>query len=184
MTESLIDVATKAASKYARAVFWADKEELRQEAVLAALDAFRTWDEECGVPLNAYAWRACVLHLRAFCWRQSAPVHGDSRRPEGLRGLHRAEVVETTIVSSEDAFDLLAEKRWLEDVQGEMQYLFDGLGDDGALAACVLIREEAPAEVARAHSLKVERVYRAARNARALCADNARLYQMLKEKVG
>lgn len=185
MEEDLNVIAAKAAARYARLVFWADIEELRQEAMVAALTATRPggpYDPECGVPLSAYVWRACILHLRAWCWKQSAPVHAPHHKLAQLKGIHREEITETTSITHVDPFALLHEKRWVEDVQSQVDHVLDRLGPDSGLAARTIVLDEAPAHVAEDLDVAIEHVYRVTRVGRRLLADNALLYTLLKER--
>ncbi len=180
--QETLTVAAQAAARYARRVFWADREELVHEAVVAALKAHVTWDDQCGIARGAYLWRACVLHLSAFCWKQSAPVHAPHHKRKELRGVHREEVTETSWVSSEDPHSLLDEKQWTAGVREQVDFLLDGLGENSGVAARVIVLEESPAAVAYACELPVGYVYRIARTGRRLLADNAMLHSMLKER--
>lgn len=175
----------RVARRYAVRVWWADEKELVQEAWLAILTALRPggpYVQECGVPRTAYAWRAAVLHLREFLWRQSAPVRAPHHKLKELRGVHRAEVTEESIVTFEDPAQLLEEKRWTESVRSQVHYLLDKLGADSGVAARVVVHEEEPAEVARDLALPTSHVYRTARAARTMMSDNAMLHQLLKER--
>jgi DNA-directed RNA polymerase specialized sigma24 family protein len=182
-------VASRAAARYARRVFWADAADLKQEAMVAALTATRPdgpYDEACGVPLTAYAWRACMLHLRAYCWRQSSPVSETDHRLQDLRGVFHKELLEgldpyEDFSSTPPTDDLLAMKVWHEDVRAQLDHVLAPCGEEKRVALRVLLDEEPPRRVAQEFDLPVTRVYRIARRARLLLSENAMLFSLWED---
>ncbi len=172
-------LATKVARSYQRRVFWAELDDLKQEAALAALRAERTYDPQCGVPFDGYAWRACVLALRRWCWKASAPVAEADHKLHTLRGVYGMEL--TDYDSGADTHAMLEEKDWVERVREQVDYLLDKLGGDAGVAARVIVLEDEPAEVARQLGLPVASVYRIVRRGRALLTNNALLYDLWRE---
>jgi DNA-directed RNA polymerase specialized sigma24 family protein len=178
-------VASRAAARYARRVFWADPEDLKQEAMVAALTAAkRSFDPSCGVPLEAYAWRACMLHLRAYCWRQSSPVSETDHELHNLRGVHRLSLDKagTEHLSTGEAFldDQVSSKMLNDLIREQIDYLFDKSPHAG-VARRVLIDEMPARHVAEEFSLPVVQVYRIARRARVLLSENAMLFELWRD---
>lgn len=177
MEDEVKRAAEGVARRYARRVFWADEDDLRQEAYVIAIDARRRWDPTVGVPLSAYAWRACALGLRNYLWRQSAPVTETDHRLTTLRGVHRAEVNEDCWrAPSPD--ELLVAKRWHEDVQEQIAFVLKHGNVDTRLVLPVLIEERAPRHVAKELEVPVIRIYRSVRRARVLLSENALLHML------
>lgn len=90
-------VVVEAVKRYSRRCWWADQEEMKQEAWLVALSASRTfkaetWGDSHVAGLYWYAWRAVVIQLRNYLWRQSAPVHAPQRKLPELAGVVRAPI--------------------------------------------------------------------------------------------
>lgn len=83
-------VAGRAARWYKRRCWWAEEEDLRQEAWRACVQASRTFDPERGTPEEAYLWYAAVYAVRLYVLRQSAPVSAAKNRAQELRGVMRA----------------------------------------------------------------------------------------------
>ncbi len=92
--KAVIDsIVNKAARRYARRVWWADRNELVQEGWLAAIQAQRTWSPTGKAGFRWYVWRSVVVALRNFLLRESAPVKiGASRHLHKLKGLTRVEI--------------------------------------------------------------------------------------------
>lgn len=180
MASPALDVAAKVARRYARRVWWADADDLQQEATTAALKAETTWDPAPGVPLEAYVWRACALHLRTYLWRQSSPVTETWHRLSTLRGVHRATLDELQDHATEkDTFDLVREKQWVESVREQLYYL---ISEEREIIMRVLLGDERPEKVAAETGLPVRSVYKLTRGARAVISKNALLHHLLKTK--
>lgn len=182
--DRIIATAAKAARRYARKVWWADEDDLRQEAALAALQATREggpYDPETGVPVGAYVWRACVLHLRAYLWQQSAPVNETDHKLATLRGVHRLELNESLASADVDAYELLSEKEWTEEVRSQLDYLLNKRGAGKHLAR-VLLNEESPTHVAHEAGIPIDDLYILTKKTRRDIASNAYLFHLLRNR--
>jgi RNA polymerase sigma factor (sigma-70 family) len=185
-------LAAQAANRYARRFRSLDVADMVQEATVAALAALRTFDPSKGVPFRAYAWRAAILHLRAWCWLAVSPVSGASHRPEMLAGVSACEMADqheegAQVVACEApwAEELLADQTWKLRVRETLTTLLQqsAVGDDAALALGVMLEEKSTQEVAQEHGASVERVQRAARVGRALAGNSAAMFGLLKEAL-
>ena len=84
-------LAKAVAARYKRSSWWADFEDMQQEATVAILRAQETFNPNCGVAEGAYCFRAGLFAVKRYLWENSAPVSGGSHRPEiALAGLTRA----------------------------------------------------------------------------------------------
>lgn len=85
-------VASIEGHRAARRVWWADLDDLQQEAIVAALEARERFDESRGTPRRAYFRRAARFALTDALWAASAPVSGGKGKASAthpLRGIHR-----------------------------------------------------------------------------------------------
>lgn len=180
MEQGIALVAERVARRYARRVFWAEEDDLRQEAYAVALTACRSWDPAVGVPLAAYVWRACVLGLRSHLWRSSAPVAETDHRLHTLRGVHRAPLEEALLVESPTAARP-DEACWREEVREQVSYVLARGQVDARLALPVLAGELPARMVAQRFDVPVVRVYRTVRRARLLLENNALLYTLWQD---
>lgn len=89
--ERVTQLAAKATRRYARACWWADPQDLKQGAELAALEALCTFDADVGAAPEQYVWKAIVLALKRQLWLDSTPATGGTKhRPEeAAKGLTR-----------------------------------------------------------------------------------------------
>lgn len=94
--------ADKVAKRYKRRCWWADVEDLRQEAIVQQLDAWRRFDVSQGVALEGYLFRVAVYAARRALLKASAPVSA-SHRLDVLVGLYRAPVQEDSAGIAKDA---------------------------------------------------------------------------------
>lgn len=199
MREDPMEVARRCAARAKRRVWWAERGDLEQEAALAALSAARTWDPDTGVPLSAYVWRACSLHLRKYLWRCSAPVSETDHNLNTLRDVHRTQLPseatgakycdrswyiknmpERIHNSDIDAFSLFRQKEWECAVRQQLDHLFDKTDMKEAIAR-VLLYEERPAVVAATFGLSVRDLYAKTKQAKKLASSNALLFNLMKE---
>ena len=180
MTKDELDVALevskKAARRYARRCWWADVKDLEQEAVLATVKAAGTFDPAVGVPFAGYAWRAAILALKPYLWRQSSPVSASWGNIIGrkLEGLQRAEVDLTIPDDRGDPDTVLDDKRWCEQVWRRAV----ALDLSGGLAIEVLLLGEKSADVAARHGVPVQTVYNATTRAKARMTNDKELYEL------
>lgn len=184
--ETLEDVAGKAARRYKQLIhlgWWSDYGELKQEAMVAALSAKRTWDPLVGVPLNAYVWRACILHLGKYIWKQSAPVSETDHRLRTLAHVCRAELVDEHLEGG-DGFELVFEDwLWRENTRAHIRLVLrETQGDDALLTVAVLLDGCSPREVAQAAGVTSQHVHRLTQRARTVLSNNLMLYDMLRDR--
>lgn len=187
-----LQVAERVAARYARRVFWADPEDLKQEATVAALAAQRTFDPRIGVPFAGYAWRACVLHLRAYVWANSAPVSETDHHLTDLRGVYRdsLDAAGDVVDGAAPPDEQLDVARRQHAVRGQVSLVLAHAlrnGDvvdrlaDAYIAERVLVDEVQPARLAAELEMPVQKVYRIAQRARTVLAENAVLYGMWED---
>lgn len=154
------------ASIFAARCFWAEFEDLYQQAWNIALDALENYDPSRLGPertsLGGYLWNAITFGLQAYLWRESAPVSGQK-----LDGLRRADVEEldaaATLALLEPAGSLeemLTRARREQEVWGTVQRLVEQR-PDLALGFAPFVEEAPPREVAAAAQVERREVYQA-----------------------
>lgn len=177
--DEMASIARRAAARYARRCWWADKQELEQEAWVAMLRARKTFDPQVGVPFGGYAWRAVVVSLSSYLWRQSAPVSAGDRDLEELAGIHRAPLEAAANVAQaldvEELVDCVRRARLVRDVID--------LHDEDGHARAVLLGERRPQEVARESAGDVSQVYRSTQRARSALGTDAELWYAWRDHV-
>lgn len=184
----LEDVAARAARRYARRCWWAEEADLKQEALAAALVAQKTWDAQVGVPLTAYAWRAAVLALRAYLWRNSAPVSESGHRLHELKGVHRQALDTQSVAELEMegpwVDELLDDERWRHRVREQIHFVLEHEQQESEvrMALSALLDDVHPRDVALTEEAPVGTVYRAVQRAKTALKNNMMLYDLLKEK--
>jgi len=174
-----------AANRYARRCWWAEQEDLQQEARLAAITASRHFDPTVGVPIEAYVWRALMLSLARYLWAQSSPTSGGSQDPKALKRQTRAPVVDEEgdgllIDHNPTPDELLDELRWHRAVQARLPQLVDK--EEYALASQVIFEERKSADVAASAHVSTKRVYSAAGKLRTQASQDVELYSLLRTK--
>lgn len=174
------NVAARVAARYARRVFWADRDDLEQEAMVAGYSALRTWDAACGVPLAGYVWSACSKQLGRYALKTGSPVSASWKRAPELVGSHRAELDEGMIEGTPWSDELLVDADWKFRVHEQLEFVLNA-GNHGDAAWKVLVDEQKPAAVAEELGLPIAHVYKATERARERIARNALLFDMLKE---
>lgn len=181
----------KIAGRYARRVWWADRQELEQVGHLAIAEASRTFDPRVAAcPFIGYAQRAVVLAMRRHLWSVSAPVSGGKHRPEkSMRGLYR-----TAIVSGEDPEEvgavlrdesaggeqLLDEVEWRRRVRERLTAVATSLGM--APLVNVMLEEASAAEVGRRYGISAERVVAMTSKLRAALSKDANLSYLFEHR--
>lgn len=163
--------ATKAAACYRRRCWWADFDDMKQEALTAQLKAERaqTYDPEIGRPKSAYLWSVAMYAVRRLVHKASAPV-STSHRTENLIGLYRAPteykaegggwMPNPAMPTGNAETEMIAQDRAAR-IRARVVEL---LGPDSARFALeVLTHEWKPREVAEAHGVAVSVVYAAQR---------------------
>lgn len=175
------NIAARVANRYARRVFWADPDDLEQEAMVAALNAVQLYDESMGIPFAAYVARACMRQVGRAVLRASAPV-SSRRRDKRLIGLQRVPLCEELEEAAPWADAVLVDADWKFRVHEQLDFVLNaGQGDQARVALRVLLDEEKPARVAEELGLPVARVYKITERARSRLAGNECLFHMLKE---
>lgn len=151
-------IAKAASRRYKRRCWWASLPDLEQAAWVAILEAERTHDPQTGIPFEGYAWRAVVNQLHGAVLRESAPVSAPTHKLPDLKGLFREALDEGLVDPRADPYRMLAA---LEKQARMKAALEEILSDERAhqIARDVLLREQAPAVVARKRGVPVQRIY-------------------------
>jgi DNA-directed RNA polymerase specialized sigma subunit len=134
-------IALTMAKRYKRRCWWADLDDMTQEARTALLEALRTADPQSSVPVDGYLWRVAAFRIRAFLWKNSAPVNAPWHKMTELRGVHRAELsplIEDDSISAPKTID---ERQWRERVRARLADLASRV-EDGFLAKALLLEEQ------------------------------------------
>lgn len=174
----VLDLANKAAARYAAKCWWAERDELRGAALLAGVEARRTFDPAVGVDEGAYMWRAMVLACRNTLWAASSPV-SNRHRPSELAGLFHAELSDEMVDATVGPYGEVAEAEWCTKVQEHVQALAHHRGHE--LAVPVVLGQATPAEVAQANGVPVTRVYRARQYLKEAIANDLTLFNLWKD---
>lgn len=175
----VLRIARRAAQGYARKCWWADVDDLTQEAAAAVVKAQTTFDPNRGTPFKAYALRAAEYALQPYIWGESSPVSGSfgAKLSGALAGLYRAgEVDPETPSNAESAEVALTTRSWSESVRALVRAL-----DPTGLARDVLLYEQKSAEVAAARGVPVDEVYEATAKVREALKRSAEAYWLFKE---
>ena len=152
-----MQVAQGVARRYCRLCSWASEEDLRQEAVVAALKAEKTWRPDGGAALSSHLYIAALRAVQHALFKASAPV-STCHRTERLAGLVGVDVALTDgMPSSTVPVDVeLHLARWRVQVHGRLNEV---LGPDADVAGPVLLDDVAPATAAENAGLPVVAVY-------------------------
>lgn len=167
MTERGLVVARKVAARYKARCWWADKDDLVQEATWAVLNAQQRFDPDKG-SWEGYAWRAAMQWLRGVVWKASAPVSASFHKLTELEGLVRAPVDDALHkVSPELPPDEAYENEaWRADVRGELRILVeDFAGPLRGAVLSVMLDEREHDDAAREFGLETKAVRRGVRHA-------------------
>lgn len=155
---------------YARRCWWADPEDLLQEAWLVALGCNR--DDLTDDQFVGYVHNAAARHLRRYCWRWSRPVSAN-KPEEQLAETSRTsfdDAPESLFVDSQDPeLELMAREaemllpRWRSLLRTQLEWLCEHdteLPPKAAAAAlCVLLDGTKPARAAAEVQVPIEMVY-------------------------
>lgn len=169
-------IAKSVARAYRRKVWWADFEDMSQEAFAEMRKAEPLWDARVGIPKSAYLRRVAVLAVRKMLWKQSAPVSGRGERE--LRGLMRAEMTEMGS-SGQPPDEEVNEKRWHERVAERLRELADR---DPSVreGLAMLLGEESPMEREAASGVARVELYRHRRRARRAVLNDPVLFELFR----
>jgi DNA-directed RNA polymerase specialized sigma24 family protein len=151
------------ARRYAMLCWWAEFEDLHQEAWVAALRAKQTWDPDRGVPLAGYAGRAVALSLLNYLWAIRSPVTGRVNHGPLLLGTRK--VSAEVLLEFEAPQESPEAAAWWGQVQEVMtEVILAGRG--GQIAAHVLLGGHTYQQVARRFRVPVARVQAFTRTAK------------------
>jgi DNA-directed RNA polymerase specialized sigma24 family protein len=177
------EVVPRIAGRYAAKCWWADRDDLEQEAWVAVLEAKSTWDPDRGVPLHWYAWRAAALRLRNYLWEHSSPVTGPRCRGEVLKGLTRAPAELLDDMAAKDPDEVEAVERWWAGLSEHVREIVR-CGRHGDLATRTLLGPETAVEVALDTGWSVSLVQKAAWRARKRIRDDIDLRHAVSLEAG
>lgn len=188
--EDLDRAADVVARRYARRVWWADVEDLRQEARMVIESTYRNWDPSVGVSRYSYVSRAAALHLRRYLLRQSSPVSASHHYCDHLREHRRVPVTrcfddgaeEEWLSSGEEPQDVAVDDaRWSASVRRSIAIAVGSIEYADAVGA-IITAERRAAEVAAELGVAVESIYRATRRVKAIMSANVELYELWRNK--
>jgi DNA-directed RNA polymerase specialized sigma24 family protein len=167
----------KIVRKYSR-VWWADPQDIAQEAHLALVIAQRTYDPAKGA-WEGYAWRAADLSASHFLWRFHAPCSTSSHRPEVVRGMRGVGVEALDAVSADANPEQETSKReWTARVRAALREALRGLPRPDLALDALLGEHDA---VASRYGVPIDEVKRAQRRARGRVAASKTLEQLAQE---
>lgn len=168
-------LAKSVAAAYRRKVWWADREDLEQEAALQIVDAERNFDPRVGVPRTAYLRRAAVLGCRNALLAASAPV--SARRKEELKGLHRAPLTDEHVDPAPGPEEEVGRARWLNAVADRLFAL--AMEDEEVAVGLQMLRMEVqPSTYAERSGLPRKVLYRCRRKAKEAVARDRQLFEL------
>jgi hypothetical protein len=156
-------LARLAARRYKRRCWWADEDDLKQEAWRAILGASRTFDPTRGTPLGAYLWASCMRWLRGVVLKASAPVSAGWGSIGELAGLLRAEVPVGLACSNATPEEIASSREWRRQLRNELLAV---AGDDVEFVCRVLdgqpiVKGDAPRFFSTARSdLRLYQIWR------------------------
>lgn len=114
-------IATSVAKRYKRRCWWADLEDLINEAYAAVLSAKEKADSTR--PWEPYAYTAAMHAVRSYLWQNTSPVNETCKKVDNLRGAHRAELTEDIELQRPSAYELLTRHQWLQRVKQRLEEL-------------------------------------------------------------
>lgn len=171
------DVPRLVADKLAARCWSIQREELRNEAELAAITIRQRFDPAHG-DLRGYLWSSLARHLTNYMWDNGSPVSYKHRRAE-LRNT-RAVEVETAagMPSTEDPGGAVAQNQWRARV---MERTVAIAGEDAAVVVPCLFESETPLTVARARGVPLMHVLEAMSRVRELISDDLEMKNLYAE---
>lgn len=178
--EELDEVAEKVARRYCRRCWWANFDDVKQDAWHAIVQATRPFDPDYGLPFEAYAMRAAFRWVRGPLWKESSPV--SSSNLDKLRGLHRApiEAIETHEAPNDPEREV-ALLEWRRHVAKIINHEVSVIDVPMSAVIDVITKERKAAEVASELNISVGQVYRAVARARDEIASSRKLYEEWRE---
>lgn len=157
--KAMLGEASVVARRFARKNRWADVRDMEQEARVAVLDAYKTFDGKRN-PL-AYAGMVATYACRAWLTNNVSPVNVTWRHRHLVSKNSRveAEVLESMTTESDSAEDVLVREQGLR-LTAERVATLLAEGREAELAALVLLGQKS-ADVAEKAGVPVKLVYRA-----------------------
>jgi RNA polymerase sigma factor (sigma-70 family) len=98
-TAEIVRLAHQIAASYCRKVWWAEADDLQQEAVVAIYKALKTFDPDRGVPKDRYAHQVARRAVSRYLVKQSSPV--TASKSKHLIGHTRVSLVEASWLPEE-----------------------------------------------------------------------------------
>ncbi len=187
-------IARSVAARYARRVWWVEREELEQCAWEALLVSAHTFDDTEGTPFAAWCWTVSRNAVTRSMVNASAPVtsHGRART---LIGLQRApldaqassavfsqpvERAELSALNAENRPDrIYATASVIASVRAQLTRLLGAESTPFALA--VFTGEFKPAEIATFNSITVDRVYALRQRVRSILLGDETMHALWEE---
>lgn len=187
--------AHKAAMRYRRRVWWADVEEMVQEAIKEQYVAARTFDPRGRTNPDDYfgaaMYRIATIAIKNMLCKASAPVSA-LHRPDNLKGLTSVGLMQPNEsgIGERERPELghsstpelhAAESQLSRFVRSRVVHL---LGEDGAeFAMAMLTGEFTPAEVVEEHDIAPETVYTTIRRMKDTLSTDRVLYDIWREAI-
>lgn len=170
-------VSLAVARRYKRRCWWADIDDLTNEAAAAIVKALPNWDPEVGVPVEAYVWRAAAFACKHWLWKNTAPVNASSHSAKELKGIHRVSLKAVHSQESDhDPHRDYTDMEWRQRVKAHLEEIIAST-PNGDLAAAVLLEERKPMDM----EADTQRVYKAAAVLRNRLRQSYPLYKLWKE---
>lgn len=194
-------VAKRVARWYAARVWWAEPDDLLQEAWVTVLECDRSAPDAMPELWGGYAYRAASMHLSRYCWSLSAPVSAAKPGPE-LAGVHRAVLPERGVVrplpgpqraswvlsaGTDPEAELLRREAAMllpeaeERLRARCEELAMAEGDAVHAALDVLLCGDRPMEAARFYGLSRPVVYKATELTKAACVSDPEVRRFAAE---
>lgn len=160
--EQMGRIAHDVAWKYAERVWWADVDDLEQQAWIVILDVKKNWaptdryGEIDRSRFEGWAYRAAFRQVSRYLWSESAPVGGG--RDRDLEGLHRVELNSERVDPGADV-----ERQYhLAELRDKIRKrIFELCGQTSFTEATVLVLLDGdrPKELAGERGLEVRHIY-------------------------
>lgn len=175
-------VSERVAKWYARRCWWAELDDLKQEALMTSVRALKTYTPEKG-RFSSYAELAIRRQLGRWLLRQ-APVSAALNKSHHLANLCRAEVPEDLPSEAVEVSLEVAHEVWAAKVRKNVTRVLRHKlpADEAIIARAVLVDGEEPRRVARREGVKIHHVYRATQNARDALWFDRQLQQLHAEQ--
>jgi DNA-directed RNA polymerase specialized sigma24 family protein len=174
-SEEMVRIATVAARRYRRKVWWASMDDMKQEALVAVIKAKETFNPDVGVSFGAYAYRAALYAIKPMLWRASSPVSEALHKLPTLKGVHRAPI-DLKMPDARTPETQVGAERWKDDVRRRLAEL-----DPTGLGISVLLDGEPSREVAARAAVPVAEVYAATALLRRRAANDFPLWRLWEE---